>query len=321
MREGKPGACGAPLERSDREVRCVRLAALRAEVAEAELFGYKIGAFPGVKSAMLGRFLAADRGTLFLDEVLELPIQVQVKLLRAIVQRSVLPLGETQAVPVDVRVIAAAQGSLIDAVAGERFRADLHGHLGLTLILPPLRERREDIAPLFLHLLRQERTQHPNIDPELIEALCMYDFPLNVRELALLASQLVSLHGHEPIRPRDRPKKAHLLESSADNPSLPATRQPDRWPGSGTPLHRLDKGKREKNEERVPFGKVAGDKARFVRTMHGGQLGKGRADRPAARVIVRVLQRGLPSQPKKNGRERPRRGEGSGVERSDMSVT
>jgi len=146
------------------------------------------------------RLHLADRSTLFLDEVLELPLHLQAKLLRAIEQREVLPLGETKPVPVDIRVIAATQEPLSRAVADGRFRADLHARLdGLTITLPMLRERRTDVVPLLLGFIsRSQRNGSVELDPKLVYALCVYDWPLNVRELSLLARRLMDVYRHEP---------------------------------------------------------------------------------------------------------------------------
>ena len=192
----------------------INCAALPAELAEAELFGYRKGAFTGANEASPGLFRAADGGSLFLDEILELPLALQPKLLRVLEERRVRALGDTRDVPVDVRVIAATQESLAAAVAERRFRADLHARLdGLTVVLPPLRERREDIAPLFLELMRQRTGQvlpPEQVEAKLVEALCVYDWPLNVRELSLLSRRLVGAHGKGDESPRFR--KAHLPE-------------------------------------------------------------------------------------------------------------
>jgi transcriptional regulator with AAA-type ATPase domain len=185
----------------------VNCAALPGELAEAELFGYRKGAFTGAIQTSLGLFRAADGGTIFLDEILELPLALQPKLLRVLEERRVRPLGETHDVSIDVRVVTATQEPLREAVAAKRFRADLHARLdGLTITLPPLRERREDIVPLFLALLRAHAGgRPPAVEPKLAEALCLYDWPLNVRELVLLARRLLGLHGHDPML-----RKAHL---------------------------------------------------------------------------------------------------------------
>jgi DNA-binding NtrC family response regulator len=185
----------------------VNCAALPGELAEAELFGYRKGAFTGADQMSPGLFRAAEGGSIFLDEILELPLAIQPKLLRVLEERKVRALGETRDNAIDVRVIAATQEPLGEAVAARRFRADLHARLdGLTVVLPPLRTRREDVAPLFLEFLRQHAAgQPPAIEAKLIEALCLYDWPLNVRELVLLARRLLGLHGNESTL-----RKAHL---------------------------------------------------------------------------------------------------------------
>jgi transcriptional regulator with PAS, ATPase and Fis domain len=187
----------------------VNCAALPADLAEAELFGFRKGAFTGADTNSPGLFRAAEGGSIFLDEILELPLALQAKLLRVIEDRRVRALGETRDVPIDVQIVAATQEPLAEAVAERRFRADLHARLdGLTLVLPPLRARREDVAPLFLEFLRQHAGgQAIEIEAKLIEALCLYDWPLNVRELLLLARRLLGVHGRQGAL-----KKAHLPE-------------------------------------------------------------------------------------------------------------
>lgn len=194
----------------------VNCAALPAELAEAELFGYRKGAFTGAGAASPGLFRAAHGGSLFLDEILDLPIGLQPKLLRVLEERQVRALGETRDVSVDVRVMAATQEPLAAAVTERRFRADLHARLdGLTVVLPPLRERREDIAPLFLGFLREHAGgRPPQVEAKLVEALCLYDWPLNVRELLLLARRLLGVHGHEPVL-----KKTHLPDRLLARPT------------------------------------------------------------------------------------------------------
>ncbi len=144
------------MERPSRPLRRHQLRDVAAHLAEAELFGHRKGAFTGADRASPGLFRAAHGGTLFLDEVLELPADVQPKLLRVLQQREVQALGETTPVAVDVRILAAAQEPLSNAVTAGRFRADLRARLdGLTIVLPPLRERRDEIAPLFQQFLRE----------------------------------------------------------------------------------------------------------------------------------------------------------------------
>jgi hypothetical protein len=186
----------------------INCAAVPEQLAEAELFGHREGAFTGANRSSPGHFRAADRGTLFLDEVTDMPLAVQAKLLRALEMKEVLPVGESRPVPVDVRIIAAAQIPLERAVAEKRLRADLHARLdGFTLHIPPLRERREDLPSLFLHLLRRHGLPSPALSPRLVEALCTYGWPLNVRELDFLAQRLAALHAGEPML-----RRSHLPE-------------------------------------------------------------------------------------------------------------
>lgn len=177
----------------------VNCAALPESLAEAELFGYRRGAFTGATRDSAGYFRAAHAGTLFLDEVIELPLPIQAKLLRAIEQREVTPLGETRPVPVDVRLVVAAQEPLPQAVDAGRFRRDLYARLdGVTIDLPPLRERRSDAAAIFHAVLAaQTGGSPPKLDPKLVERVCTYDWPYNVRELVQTTRRLLALHGGE----------------------------------------------------------------------------------------------------------------------------
>jgi transcriptional regulator with PAS, ATPase and Fis domain len=178
----------------------INCAALPESLAEAELFGHQKGAFTGADRARIGLVREADGGTLLLDEIQELSLELQAKLLRTLQEGTVTPIGESRPINVDVRVIAAGQSSLEDAVQQRRFRGDLYARLaGLELKLPSLRERREEIAPIFLATLQDQlRSGTPAVDANLIERLCIYDWPFNVREVIQLARQIAVLHGHEP---------------------------------------------------------------------------------------------------------------------------
>ena len=224
---GKEGLAQALHGWSGRSGRLVAVncAALPPQLAESELFGHRKGAFTGAEQARDGYFRAADEGTLFLDEVLEMPHQVQPKLLRAIEQREVVPLGQTRGIRVDVRLIAAAQGSLQTAVEKNVFRADLHARLdGLTIVLPPLRSRREDIVPTLFELLHRwaQGRAVPEFEPGAIEALCLYSWPKNTRELGQMAQRLLALHRSEgPVRRRDLPATIMSEPNSLDSERPP----------------------------------------------------------------------------------------------------
>lgn len=205
----------------------VNCAAIPPAMAEGELFGYRKGAFSGADRNNPGLLRAADGGTIFLDEVLDLPAALQPKLLRVLEQHEVLPLGETRPFAIDARVVCATQEPLPQAVADRRFRADLLARLdGLTVVLPALRDRREDVVPLALRLLEQQtHGRAPQLDPKLVESLLLYDWPLNVRELVLLVRRLATLHGQGPTLKRsmlpDRMLRATGSPSGA--PGAPAT--------------------------------------------------------------------------------------------------
>jgi sigma-54 dependent transcriptional regulator, acetoin dehydrogenase operon transcriptional activator AcoR len=177
----------------------VNCAALPDGLAEAELFGYRRGAFTGADRASPGFFRSAHGGTLLLDEVSDLPMTLQAKLLRVLEQREVQPLGETRPVAIDVRIVVAGQQPLMDAVREGRFRADLLARLdGVTVKLPPLRRRREDVPPLFSHLLKVlGQGRAPAVESDLVERLCLHDWPFNVRELVQLVRRLLVLQSDE----------------------------------------------------------------------------------------------------------------------------
>ncbi len=179
----------------------VNCAALPEGLAEAELFGYRRGAFTGADRASEGLFRSANGGTLLLDEVTDLPLVVQAKLLRALEQKEVLPLGETRPVSIDVRLIVAGQLPLLEAVQRQQFRGDLLARLsGFAVRLPALRERREDVLPLLLRFLgKLNQALTPRIEPDFCERLTLHDWPFNVRELLLLARRLAVFHGEEAV--------------------------------------------------------------------------------------------------------------------------
>jgi two-component system response regulator FlrC len=202
-------------------VNCATLETL----AEAQLFGYRKGAFTGADHASPGFLRAAQGGTLFLDEIADLPMLVQAKLLRAVEQREVVPLGESKAISIDVRLLTATQGPLSEAVKDERFRKDLLGRLeGLTVRILPLRERAEEVPFLFAKFLERGRgqTASPRLDPLLIERLCAYDWPFNVRGLAQLARRLAALHASASVLDlaslsQDLPPEESVRASSPTN--------------------------------------------------------------------------------------------------------
>jgi two-component system response regulator PilR (NtrC family) len=207
----------------------VNCGAIPSELMESELFGHKRGSFTGAVADKPGLIPSAEGGTLFLDEVADLPLHMQVKLLRVIQEKSVRPVGEQRETPIDVRIVSATHKHLADLVAEARFREDLYYRINvIELRVPPLRERREDIRPLAEAILRrlEERMGVEKIDlsTEAWRALETYDYPGNVRELENVLERALTLSGSgiveaEHIRLRAVPRPA-----AATPPSQPAPR-------------------------------------------------------------------------------------------------
>jgi DNA-binding NtrC family response regulator len=202
----------------------VNCAAIPADLAEAELFGHTKGAFTGAERARLGFFRQADRGTLLLDEFLELAPRTQAKLLRVLEENEVHPLGDNRAYGIDVLLLAATQRALSEVVQAGQLRNDLVARLGVyTLALPRLQERKEDIAPLFMHFLCDRQTGRcPAVDAELIEWLCLQPWSQNVRELEWLARSMVALHDEVECLTTDHLPPQHRQGMSHAPPALPA---------------------------------------------------------------------------------------------------
>ena len=182
----------------------VNCGAISPELMESEFFGHRKGSFTGASADKSGLFQAASGGTLFLDEIGELPLAMQVKLLRAIQERAVRPVGAHAEEPVDVRILSASHQDLGRLVAEGRFRQDLFFRINvITLRVPPLRERREDIPDLAAHILARLAAREGGAPRRLsaaaLEALQAYDFPGNVRELENLLERACALCEGEEI--------------------------------------------------------------------------------------------------------------------------
>jgi DNA-binding NtrC family response regulator len=214
----------------------VNCAALPETLAEGELFGYRKGAFTGADRANPGFFQAAQGGTLFLDEVADLPPAIQPKLLRALEQREVTPLGESRPVPIDVRVVVATQTPLAVLVEEKRFRADLMARLdGLRVRLLPLRSRLEEVPYLFARLLKAKSGAQgtPAVDAAVVERLCCHRWPLNIREVTNLAQRAVALYGSEKVL-----KRSHLVTLMGEpEPTAKAEPPASASPPSAAPAH------------------------------------------------------------------------------------
>jgi len=207
-------------ERREGPFVAVGAGSLPESLIDSELFGYRKGAFTGAERDRKGKFELADGGTLFLDEIGELHPELQVKLLRALQEREVDPLGASAAVKVDVRVIAATNRDLEAMVVEGSFREDLYYRLAVvTLVLPPLRERRDDILPLSRHFAQRIAAANdqpvPSITAEAEWTLNAYNWPGNVRELENVMERALALHPEGPIEAEDLPARLR----SAENPS------------------------------------------------------------------------------------------------------
>ena len=174
--------------RADKPFVAVNCAAIPEGLLESEMFGHRKGAFTGAVTDRVGRFMQADKGTLFLDEVGDMPLALQAKILRALQERVIEPVGDPRERKVDVRVIAATHKNLLEAVANKEFREDLYYRLNVFPIqLPALRERIEDIAPLarhFAHNLGATAGKRiTGFSPDALQAMAEYNWPGNIREL------------------------------------------------------------------------------------------------------------------------------------------
>jgi two-component system, NtrC family, response regulator AtoC len=188
----------------------MNMAAIPETLAESELFGHFKGAFTGAERTRAGKFRAAHGGTLFLDEIGDMPKGLQAKVLRALQERAVVPIGGTEAVPVDVRIIAATHRNLEHMVREGQFREDLYYRLDVIPIeLPPLRERREDVALLAEHFRDEFNARNgrnvPAFSPEVLLQLSAYGWPGNVRQLENTIERLVVVAGSRPVTLEDLP--------------------------------------------------------------------------------------------------------------------
>ncbi|SMC19216.1 DNA-binding transcriptional response regulator, NtrC family, contains REC, AAA-type ATPase, and a Fis-type DNA-binding domains [Desulfacinum hydrothermale DSM 13146] len=184
----------------------VNCAALPENLLESELFGYEKGAFTGANRLRKGKFELADKGTLLLDEVTEIPLHLQAKLLRVLQEGEVDRLGGRLPIPVDVRVIATTNVNVVEAVRDNRFRKDLYYRLNvIPLKIPPLRERKDDLPLLVDYFLKRFEAIHGTrtrrISREALSKMEAYPWPGNVRELENVVQRAVLLHDEETLRP------------------------------------------------------------------------------------------------------------------------
>ena len=200
----------------------VNCAAIPGELLESEMFGHVKGAFTGAVADKEGLFEAASGGTLFLDEIASMPLILQGKLLRALQEKEIRRVGGTKAIPVDVRVIAASNSNLEEAVVKGTFRSDLFYRFAvITIDIPPLRERPEDIMPLVRHFIAGETpagATQPTVNDAAAKALLAYSWPGNVRELENAVKHALTFMRGGEITPGDLPTRITENKDAADAP-------------------------------------------------------------------------------------------------------
>ena len=209
-------ALHAHSRRSDKPFVPVNCGAIPQELLESELFGHEKGAFTGAISARVGRFELAQGGTIFLDEIGDMPMSMQVKLLRVLQERTFERVGGTKTLHADVRVIAATHQNLEDAIAKGDFREDLYYRLNVFPIeMPPLRERAEDISLLIAELMCRDTHQFTGkirFSSGAVLSLRRYEWPGNVRELANLVERLLITHDHGVVTLNDLPERFQTID-------------------------------------------------------------------------------------------------------------
>jgi len=195
-------------ERKKKPFVAINVAAIPQELAESELFGHEKGAFTGADSLKKGKFEEASGGTIFLDEIAEMDMNLQVKLLRVLQEREVVRVGGNKAIPFDVRLISATHKNLSEEVKKGNFREDLYFRIiGLPIELPPLRERDNDLLLLAKHFIKEASKENgikaPALSPAAREKLASYPFPGNVRELKAIIELAVVMCEDDEIQPGD----------------------------------------------------------------------------------------------------------------------
>lgn len=263
----------------------VNCGAIPADLFESELFGHVKGSFSGAHADREGLFAAADAGSLFLDEVVDLPLPMQVKLLRALQERSIRPVGANSEIPVDVRVLSASQAPLSEAVAAGKLREDLYYRLNvLEVAIPPLRERTDDLGPLCEALLSRIGERHgtppTTMSADALEQLKKRRFPGNIRELENILERAVALQTTPGVIqgnqiPADAPELlTNPITNSTAHPTGPeVSRNPesqtDHERTPGTPSN-IDAELARSEEQRIL---AALEATRWNRTKAAEQLG------------------------------------------------
>jgi two-component system nitrogen regulation response regulator NtrX len=222
----------------------VNCAAIPEELIESELFGHEKGSFTGATEKQIGKFEQADRGTIFLDEIGDMSAKTQAKVLRVLQEQEVERLGSARTIKVDVRVIAATNKNLEEAIHRGEFREDLYFRLNvIPILVPPLRERREDIPLLVQHFAKltseEDNVKPKRFDPRAMEALQRYRWRGNIRELRNTIERLMIMSPGDVVRAEDLPPEirsdAPSRPSTASEPSASATQGRSEPPATQTP--------------------------------------------------------------------------------------
>jgi len=242
----------------------VNCGAIPSELMESEFFGHKRGSFTGAVADKTGLFQSAEGGTLFLDEVADLPLHMQVKLLRVIQEKTVRPIGEQRETPIDVRILSATHRNLADLVAESKFREDLYYRINVIEIrVPPLRERRNDIRPLAESILgRLERRiglSSLKLSADAWVALETYEYPGNVRELENVLERAATLSGSGTIEAEHIRLRAAPRAPGAATPAAVAART-DVSGGLSDQIEHLERDAIIKALEQTRYNKTAAAK-------------------------------------------------------------
>jgi two-component system response regulator PilR (NtrC family) len=249
----------------------VNCGAIPAELMESELFGHRKGSFTGAHADKEGLFQTANGGTLFLDEVAELPLHLQVKLLRVIQEKTVRPVGASTEVPLDVRILSATHKNLALLVEEGRFRHDLYYRINvIELPVPPLRERRDDIAPIASAILARHAAELGNTELSLsgaaLELLKKYPFPGNVRELENILERAVALSEGGSIEPEDLGFPTAAVASQPQEPGATPAMAAAPWDGDAALPEALLQMERERIQKAL-------EACRYNKTRTAAHLG------------------------------------------------
>ncbi len=211
--------------RSGKPFLIINCVAIPETLLESELFGYEKGAFTGASQKHIGKIEQANRGTVFLDEIGDMPVSIQAKILRLLQEKSIERLGGEETIPVDVRIIAATHQNLEQSIADGKFREDLYFRLKVvTIELPPLRDRKEDIHSLIAYYLykfsNELKIDNPGIQEEALALLTTYEWPGNVRELENLIQKVLIFNRGAPIAVTDLEPIIEKTDCNEDSPKI-----------------------------------------------------------------------------------------------------